>query len=114
RLINNFPMAGDVAILISDDSTNFADADILLSAVFPRPDEYNSDGSVKVPGDSVVQTILDSAKINIFAEDKDHYIKPRVHLMGTENATPDSVITIKSTDFIGLQANVIFVVKIRP
>ncbi len=122
KVENNFPLACIIEILISDfdyfpmDSSTadsgynwigdslFADTDTglihikidtLVSIELPKPNEFNQDGSVKIPSILNQHSNLDSLTFESILEDKVHYIRPRVYLIGTED-----YVTVKLSDEI--------------
>jgi len=109
---NDFPFSGSIDILISnydyfplepdsldsgyvwrDDSlyvltdTGYfhIEIDTLFRIILPTPVAFDSRGAVSVPGFLHHESALDSNRLNIILKDEKHYIRPRIHLDGTDN-----------------------------
>jgi len=112
EVVNDFPFAGSLALLISNydyfplepdsldegyfwlDDTLYAVTDTgnvpviidtLVYIALPPPQAFNSDGSVKTAGFIHTVSELDSAKMEVIMRDEIHYIRPRIHFDGTDD-----------------------------
>jgi len=92
--------------------TVYSFVDTLLKIVLPTPDEYygigdpgGSPGMVKIPGDTVVVSEIDSNKITMLSSLGDHYINNMTKFYGTEGqavffSTRDTLEVLAYISFI--------------
>ncbi len=114
NVVNDFPLSGSVEILfsnydyfpldsnqaevdtgyqwindslfaISEKETVYIDIDTLIAIVLPEPVKLNNYGSVETPGELFQVSTLDSTNLEAIMSDKEHYIRPRIYLNGTED-----------------------------